>query len=105
MKSEKQISKALKKVLVGYDGHTIYQVQIKNQKKVIRVKDLCIFKDYKIKTSIKLPDYNNDKPTFQGFFSKNNDKKGLEKLSSTYVKSQKVENTKEKQLTSDTCAG
>lgn len=43
MKSEKWAPRALRGVLVGYDGHTIYRVYIKDQQKVIRVKDLRIF--------------------------------------------------------------
>lgn len=34
-KSEKWAPRALKGVLVGYDGHTIYRVHIKDQNKVI----------------------------------------------------------------------
>lgn len=105
IKSKKWVPKTLKGVLVGYDSHTIYWVYIKNQKKVIRVKDLCIFEDYKTKTSTELPDYDNDKPTFQGFLSEDNDEQRSEKLSSICIKSQKVENTKEKQLISDTRTG
>lgn len=47
--------RALKGTLVGYDGHTIYSVHLKDQKKVIQVKDLCIFEDYKYKLFIELP--------------------------------------------------
>lgn len=39
-KSEKWAPRALKGTLVGYDGHTIHRVHIKDQNKVIRVKDL-----------------------------------------------------------------
>ena len=42
-KSEKWAPRALKGTLVGYDGHTIHRVHIKDQNKVIRVKDLRIF--------------------------------------------------------------
>ena len=63
MKSEKWAPRALKGVLVGYDGHTIYRVYIKDQKKVIRVKGLRIFEDYETKTSTDLPDYD-ERPTF-----------------------------------------
>ena len=45
LKSEKWAPRALKGTLVGYDGHTIYRVHIKEQNKVIRVKDLRIFED------------------------------------------------------------
>ncbi len=64
MKSEKCAPRGLKGVLVGYNGHTIYRVHIKDQKKVIQVKCLRIFEDYKTKASSELPDYNEDKPTF-----------------------------------------
>lgn len=64
MKLEKWALKSLKGVLVGYNSHTIYPVYIKDQKKVIQVKNICIFKDYKTKVSTNLPDYNKDKPMF-----------------------------------------
>lgn len=72
MKSNKLIPRTLKGVLVGYNGYIIYWVYIKDEKKVIRVKNFYFFEDYKIKASIELSDYNNDKPTFQNFLSKNN---------------------------------
>lgn len=103
MKSEKWVLRTLRKVLVGYDSHTIYPVYIKDQQKVIRVKDLRIFEDYEMKTSTKLPDYNNNKPTFQGFLTENNDETS-EELSSTCVEGQKVISTKEMQSTSKTNA-
>ena len=65
-KSEKWAPRALKGTLVGYDGHTIYRVHIKDQNKVIRVKDLGIFKDFETKPFTNLLDYK-DKPTFEGF--------------------------------------
>ncbi len=52
--------------LVGYDGHTIHRVHIKDQNKVIRVKDLRIFEDFETKPHTSLPDYE-DKPTFERF--------------------------------------
>lgn len=55
-------------MLIGYDNYIIYRIYIKDQKKAIRVKDLYIFEDYKIKTVIKLFDYNDNRPNFQGFF-------------------------------------
>ncbi len=67
MKSEKWAPRALKGTLVGYDGHTIYRVHIKEQNKVIRVNDLRIFEDYETKESTELPDYSKNLPTFQGF--------------------------------------
>ena len=75
MKSEKWAPQALKKILVGYNGHTIYRVYIREQQKVIWVKDLWIFKNYKAKKSIKLTDYSDNMPTFQGFLLKDNNKK------------------------------
>ena len=89
-------------MLVGYDTYIIYRVYIKDQKKVIRVKDLCIFENYETKSSIEVLNYD-DKPTFQGFFSENNDERS-EELASTYVEGQKVENTKENQISeTNTC--
>lgn len=38
LKSEKWTPRALKEILVSYNGHTIYWVYLKDQKKVIRVK-------------------------------------------------------------------
>lgn len=55
--------------------------------------------------SIELPNYNDDRPTFQSFFSEDNDEKGSEKLLSIYVESQKIGNTEGKQLISNTCTG
>ena len=65
-KSEKWALRVLKGTLVDYDGHTIHRVHIKDQNKVIRVKDFRIFKDFETKPFINLPDYK-DKPTFEGF--------------------------------------
>ena len=92
-------TEGLKRVLVGYDGHTIYRVQIKDQKKVIQVKYLRIFEDYKTKASSELPDYNEGKPTFQGFFTEDKDEKRSEELTSTCDKGRKVDNAKGKQST------
>ncbi len=64
LKSEKWAPRALKRMLVGYNGHTIYRVYLKDQRKVIRVKDLRIFEDYATKSSTKLPDYSESNPTF-----------------------------------------
>lgn len=50
--------KSTKKVLVSYNSHIIYQVYIKDQNKVIQVKNFQIFKNYKKKTFIKLANYN-----------------------------------------------
>ncbi len=72
MESEKWAPRALKGVLVDYNGHTLYRVHIKSQKKVIRVKNLCIFEDYETKATTELPAYNNDIPTFQRFLLEDN---------------------------------
>ena len=95
MKFEKWAPRALKGVLVGYDDYIIYWIYIKDQIKVIKVKNLCIFEDDKIKSPTKFPDYN-DKSNFQGFFSEDNNKRS-EELLSTYAEGQKFENTKGKQ--------
>lgn len=75
LKSEKWAPRATHGILVGYDGHTIYQVHVKCPNKVIRVKDLQVFEDNKAKASTDLPDYE-DTPTFQGFLlADDNDKR------------------------------
>ena len=66
LKSEKWKLRALRGILVGYDGHTIYRVYTREQNKVIRIKDLRIFEDYETKADTTLPDYQHT-PTFQGF--------------------------------------
>ena len=73
MKSEKWAPRALRGTLVGFDGHTIYRVHIKDQNRVIRVKDLRIFEDYESKGSTELPDYFESLSTFQGFLHTDND--------------------------------
>lgn len=77
MKSEKWALRALKGILVGYNGHTIYWIYLKDQKKVIQVKNLCNLEDYVNKSSIEIPDYN-EAQTFQGFplVDNDNEKKG-----------------------------
>lgn len=78
LKLEKQVLRALKRTLVGYNSYIIYQVYINKQNKVIRVKDLQIFEDYKSKTATNLPTYNEDILTFQRFLledDNDNDKK------------------------------
>lgn len=77
-KSEKWAPRAFKSTLVGYDGDTIYRVFIREQNKVIRVKDLRIFEDYETKTFTALPDYNG-RPTFEGFLIGNEEKSEGEK--------------------------
>lgn len=66
LKSEKFEAQVWKGTLVGYDGHTIYRVYIRDQGKVIRVKDLCIFQDTFQKNSTTLPAFD-DQPKFQDF--------------------------------------
>lgn len=104
MKSEKWAPKALKGVQVGYNDHTIYRVHIKDQKKVIRVKDLRIFENNETKISTELPDYDEGKPTFQGFLSKDDDK-GSKELMSTCDDRRKVRGTEGKQWNPDDRAG
>lgn len=94
MKSEKQAPRALKRVLVGYNGHTIYQIYLKDQKKVIMIKNLHIFEDHRMNVSTELLNYDN-KLTFQEFSSEDNDKT-LGDLSSSCVEDRKVINTKGK---------
>lgn len=91
LKSEKWAPRALKGTLVGYDGHTIYRVYLKDQKKVIRVKDLRIFEDYASKASTELPDYSEGTPTFQGFLlADNDDEKEEDDMHSTHASGRKV---------------
>ena len=85
LKLEKWAPRALKETLVGYNGYTIYQVHFKDQKKVIWVKNLHIFEDYKSKFSTKLPDYSKGTSTFQGFLLADNDNEQLEDLHSTHT--------------------
>lgn len=70
----------MKETLVGYDSYTIYWLYLKDQKKVIWVKTLCIFEDYKSKFSTKLPDYSEDTSIFQRFLLADNNNKQLEDL-------------------------
>lgn len=72
LKSEKWKPRALRGKLVGFDGHTIYRVYIEEQSKVIRIKDLRIYEDYKSKNLTDLPTYE-ETPTFQGFPADDND--------------------------------
>lgn len=73
------MSRALKETLVGYDSHTIYPVYLKDQKKVIQVKDLHIFEDYTIKNTTGLHDYSIGNPIFQDFLLIDNDNNKDEK--------------------------
>ena len=72
LKSEKFVLQAMKGTLVGFDGHTIYQVYIEEQSRVIRAKDLQIFEDTESKKDTVLPYYGKE-PTFQGFLLDDND--------------------------------
>lgn len=88
----------MKGILIGYNRYTIYKIYIKEQNKVIWIKDFCIFEDYKTKKFIKLSYYFNELPTFQDFYYKDNDKE-LEKIIS--CTSQKI-STREKDLNTRT---
>lgn len=72
--SEKFVLRALRGKIVGFDGHTIYRVYVKEQKREIRVKDLRISEDIEIKGNIALPDYEGGKSTFQDFLLDDNNK-------------------------------
>lgn len=50
---------------MGFDGYTIHRVHIKEQNRVIRVKDLRIYEDTIAKGSSALPGFEG-KPTFDG---------------------------------------
>lgn len=73
LKSEKFILKILTDQLINFDGYTIYQRYFKEKKNIIRVKNLYIFKDIKIKVSIILLNYKNSKLSFQDLLLNNND--------------------------------
>lgn len=62
LKSEKLVPKALKDVLVDYNSYTIYKIYFKNQRKIIYIKDFCIFEGYRSKFFIQLSEYNIDTP-------------------------------------------
>ena len=66
MKSEKWAPQALKAILVGYDGHTIYRVHIKEQKKVIRIKTYESSKTTKLRN---LPNFLTTLKIYQHFKS------------------------------------
>lgn len=57
--------KVLKKKLVGFNWYTIYRVNFKKQDKVIRVKDLQIYKDTSAKYPSNLRDFDG-KLSFDG---------------------------------------
>lgn len=88
IKSEKWAPQVLKRTIIGYDGYTIYRVDIKEQNKVIWDKNLCIFEDYEAKKFIELPDYFNNLPTFQDFYYNDDDNEELKRQIS--CKSRKV---------------
>ena len=97
MKSEKWVPQVLKKTLVGFDGRTIYRVHIKDQNKVIRVKDLRIFEDYETKESTKLSDFSESLSTVQSFLHK--DEEEEQELSVPQV-GPKVKNAREEKQSS-----
>lgn len=103
MKSKKWAPRALNGVLVDYNGHTLYRVHIKSQKKVIWVKNLRIFKDDKTKATTELPDYNNDIPTFQRFLFEDNNEE--ETGSPSTCKDRKVINAEGNEPAPITCIG
>lgn len=93
--SEKWVPQAWKRIVVGYNRPTIYRFYIKKQQKVIRVKNLQIFKDYKVKKSIELLNYSDDILIFQKFLLNNNNEKELKfhislKVNSKRKKEQKM---------------
>ncbi len=65
LKSAKWEAHALRGKLVRFDGHTIYRVYIEDQNKVIRVKDLRIYKDITSMATTSLPDIEG-RPMFDG---------------------------------------
>lgn len=64
IKSEKWVPRLLKEILVGYNGHIIYWVHIKDHNKVIEIKNLQILKNYKTNVLTKILDYDENKLTF-----------------------------------------
>lgn len=56
-KSAKFAPRAKKGILVGYDGHTIYRIFLKEDNAIIRAKDLQIFEDTVSKNETSLPTY------------------------------------------------
>lgn len=98
IKSEKWAPQALRETLVGFNGQTIYKVHIKDQNRVIWIKNLRIFEDYKSKGSIELPNYFENLFTFQGFLHTDNDNEKQELL--VLQASQKAKNVKEEDQSS-----
>ena len=68
LKSQKFVPRTLKSNLGGFDGHTIYHVYIKEQKRVIRVKDLQIFENTKTKKTLSYPTTKAAKKPSKAFF-------------------------------------
>lgn len=66
LKFKKWQPQALQGILVKYNKYTIYNVYIWDENKVIHIKNLYIFKDYKFKAEIKFLTYQNTH-IFQGF--------------------------------------
>ncbi len=95
IKLEKWALRALRGTLVGFDGHTIYRVHIKDQNRVIQVKDLQIFEDYKAKITTKLLDYSESQTTFQRFLHTDNDNE--EQELSVSQAGRKVKNAREEE--------
>lgn len=56
-KSAKFAPQAQKEILVGYDGHTIYRVFLKEENQIIWVKNIRIHEDAVLKTDTTLPTY------------------------------------------------
>lgn len=77
MKSENFALKALKSQLINFDSHTINHMYIKNSNQVIRVKNLCIFKNIKIKKNTILPKYKYSKSLFQDYLLNDDNNKNL----------------------------
>lgn len=50
---------------MGFDNHTIYKIYIEDQKKVIQIKNLQIYKDITFKATTSLLSFDK-KPTFDG---------------------------------------
>lgn len=57
LKLAKWEARALRGILVGFDGHIIYRVHIEDQKKIIWVKNLRICENMTSKTTTSLPNF------------------------------------------------
>lgn len=91
MKSKNCALKILKRILIGYNDYIIYKIYIKDQKKVIWIKNLL-----KITKQKPLPNFLTIILTFQSFLSEDNKDKRSKDLINTYNKSQKIVNAKGK---------